>query len=118
MQAFSVIEHKHILKYFTLCFYYCFEMVLIEPQAFGLAQRLEIHYTPKHGSWLNIAEIELSAFTSQCLNRRIASLSKMRNEVKSWATKRNLNQKSVDWQFDLGEARCKLKHLYPVINTD
>ena len=83
--------------------------------AFRLSQRLEIHHTPKHGSWLNIAEIELSALTTQCLNRRISSIEMMDREVKSWATKRNYNQKSVDWQFDVTDARCKLKHLYPVI---
>ena len=86
--------------------------------AFRLSQRLEIHHTPKHGSWLNIAEIELSALTTQCLNRRIPSIEMMNQEVKSWAIKRNHNQKSVDWQFNLTDARCKLKHLYPVIITN
>ena len=81
-------------------------------------QLLEIHHTPKHGSWLNIAEIELSALSTQCLNRRISSIEMMDREVKSWATKRNYNQKSVDWQFDVTDARCKLKHLYPVIITN
>lgn len=86
--------------------------------AFRLSQRLEIHHTPKHGSWLNIAEIELSALTTQCLGRRIPSIEMMDREVKSWAAKRNYNQKSVDWQFDVTDARCKLKHLYPVIITN
>ena len=86
--------------------------------AFRLSQRLEIHHTPKHGSWLNIAEIELSALTTQCLGRRIPTIEMMDREVKSWATQRNYNQKSVDWQFDVTDARCKLKHLYPVIITN
>ena len=87
-------------------------------QAFRLTQRLEIHHTPKHGSWLNIAEIELSALTAQCLNRRISSLEIMHQEVQTWASDRNIHQKSVDWQFTVEDARCKLKHLYPVIITD
>lgn len=88
------------------------------PQAFRLSQKLKIHYTPKHGSWLNIAEIELSALTSQCLNRRIGSLEIMHTEVQLWASKRNTKQKSVDWQFKIDDARSKLKHLYPVIIID
>jgi len=87
-------------------------------QAFRLTQKLEIHYTPKHGSWLNIAEIELSALTSQCLNRRIGSVDAMHAEVNHWASNRNIKQKSVDWQFKVDDARTKLKHLYPVIITD
>ncbi len=86
-------------------------------QAFCLSQRLEIHYTPKHGSWLNIAEVELSALTTQCLNRRIPSIEMMSKEVGTWASKRNHSQKSVDWQFNITSARCKLKHLYPVVIT-
>jgi len=85
--------------------------------AFRLSQRLEIHYTPKHGSWLNIAEVELSALTTQCLNRRIPSIETMKQEVESWALNRNYSQKAVDWQFDVTSARCKLKHLYPLVIT-
>ncbi|WP_445671445.1 transposase [Paenibacillus sp. FSL R7-0302] len=84
-------------------------------QAWALAKRLEIHYTPKHGSWLNMAEIELSAMTIQCLNRRIASIEELQVEVSSWETERNQRQKTVDWQFTTEQARGKLKHLYPVI---
>ncbi|MGM1023707.1 MAG: IS630 family transposase [Bacillota bacterium] len=84
-------------------------------QALALAKRLEIHYTPKHGSWLNIAEIELSVMTIQCLNRRIASIEELQGEVSAWETERNRVQKSVDWQFTTEQARGKLKHLYPVI---
>jgi len=84
--------------------------------AFRLAQRLEIHYTPKHGSWLNIAEVELSAMSTQCLgNRRIPNLKTLNTELAAWHTKRNKNQKGVDWQFTTKDARIKLKRLYPII---
>ena len=83
-------------------------------EAFRLSQRLEIHYTPKHGSWLNIAENELSAMTIQCLGkRRIPSIAALNNELCAWHTKRNKNQKSVVWQFTTADARIKLLHLYP-----
>lgn len=85
-------------------------------EAFRLAQRLEIHYTPKHGSWLDIAEIELSALAAQCLgNRRIPSIEVLNKELSVWETRRNANQKGVDWHFTTNEARSKLKRLYPVI---
>ena len=85
-------------------------------EAFRLAQRLEIHYTPKHGSWLDIAEIELSALAVQCLgNRRISSIEALNKELSAWETQRNVNQKSVDWHFKTADARTKLKRLYPVI---
>jgi len=80
-----------------------------------LLERLEIHYTPKHGSWLNIAEIELSVLTKQCLNRRIPDLETLRSETAHWARQRNRKQKSVDWQFNTDQARIKLKRLYPKI---
>jgi hypothetical protein len=82
-----------------------------------LAQRLEIHYTPKHGSWLNIAEIELSVFTQQCLDRRIPDMATLQEEAKAWYRKRNANQKTVDWQFTTEGARIKLKKLYPQIQS-
>jgi hypothetical protein len=84
-------------------------------EAFHLLKRLEIHYTPKHGSWLNIAEIELSALTRQCCDRRIKNLETLRSETKKWEQNRNENQKSVDWQFTTSDARIKLKRLYPQI---
>ena len=80
-----------------------------------LATRLEIHYTPKHGSWLNIAEIELSVLTRQCLNRRIPDLPFLQKETKAWQRERNARQKAVDWQFATEDARIKLKRLYPQI---
>ena len=82
-------------------------------EARRLAERLEIHYTPKHGSWLNIAEIELSVLQGQCLNRRIADIETMRNEVDSWQTNRNNQIKKINWQFTTDNARIKLKRLYP-----
>jgi len=88
-----------------------------EPQhARELAERLEIHYTPKHGSWLDIAEIELSALGRQCIvNNRIPNLETLRALLKPWSASRNSAQKGVDWQFTTEEARIKLKHLYPTI---
>ncbi len=81
-----------------------------------LAERLEIHYTPKHGSWLDIAEIELSALGRQCIaNNRISDLSTLRALLVPWTSARNAVQKSVDWHFTTDDARTKLKHLYPVI---
>ena len=82
--------------------------------ALALAKRLEIHYTPKHGSWLNVAEIELSVMTMQCLNRRIDSMKSLQSELSAWETDRNTAQKSVDWQFTTDNARDKLKFLFPI----
>jgi hypothetical protein len=82
-------------------------------EAFTLAQRLEIHHTPKHGSWLNIAEIELSALTRQCLDRRIADLDTLNTELAAWQNTVNANQRQVNWQFTTKDARTKLTHLYP-----
>ena len=82
-------------------------------EAFALAQRLEIHHTPRHGSWLNIAEIELSALTRQCLDRRISDLDVLNTELAAWQAATNANQRQVDWQFTTDDARIKLRHLYP-----
>ncbi len=79
--------------------------------------RLEIHYTPKHGSWLNVAEIELSVFTRQCLDRRIPDAETLRQEAQAWYQERNDHQKGVDWQFTTANARIRLKRLYPQIKT-
>ena len=79
----------------------------------SLAKRLEIHYTPKHGSWLNIAKIELSAMTKQCLGRRIASITSLRAELSAWKINRNDNLKTVDWKFTTDSVRIKLKILNP-----
>lgn len=82
-------------------------------KAFALAQRLEIHHTPKHGSWLNIAEIELSALTRQCLDRRIDDLTVLNAELTAWQNQTNADQRQVHWQFTTADARIKLRHLYP-----
>ena len=79
----------------------------------ALAARLEIHYTPKHGSWLNMAETELSILSRQCLDRRIASKAVMEAEVVNWEQSRNAGQARIDWQFTTADARVKLKRLYP-----
>ena len=82
-------------------------------KAFALAQRLEIHHTPKHGSWLNIAEIELSALTRQCLDRRIDDLDVLNAELAAWQKATNADQRQVNWQFTTDNARTRLRHLYP-----
>jgi molybdenum cofactor biosynthesis enzyme MoaA len=82
-------------------------------EARRLAERLEIHHTPKHGSWLNMAEIELSVLKGQCLDRRIADMATMQANVAAWETDRNNSMKKIDWQFTTADARIKLKRLYP-----
>ena len=82
-------------------------------EAHRLASRLEIHYTPKHGSWLNIAEIELSALKGQCLDRRICDMEVLREEIRLWEESRNNQAKKINWQFTTEDARIKLKRLYP-----
>jgi recombinational DNA repair ATPase RecF len=84
-------------------------------EAFRIGQKLEVHYTSKHGSWLNIAEIELSAMTSQCLDRRIETLEKLNSELGAWQTKRNDKRKLVEWQFTAENVRIKLHSLYPIL---
>ena len=79
----------------------------------ALAERLEIHYTPKHGSWLNMAETELSVLAGQCLDRRIDDRAWMAREVAAWQTARNARQARINWQFKTADARIKLKRLYP-----
>jgi hypothetical protein len=83
-------------------------------EAKRLSDRLEIHYTPKHGSWLNIAEIELSALSRQCLDRRFADEEAFRTEVAAWEERRNTAATTVDWRFTTDDARIKLKRLYPL----
>ena len=81
----------------------------------ALVERLEIHFTPKHGSWLNMAEIELSVFTKQCLKPRMPDLSTLTAEAAAWQQKRNTANKTINWQFTTEDARIKLKRLYPQI---
>jgi hypothetical protein len=84
-------------------------------KAKALWDRFEFVFTPKHGSWLNMAEIELNVLIGQCLNRRIADVEVMRSEVKAWELKRNGMQARVNWQFTAENARIKLKRLYPTL---
>ncbi len=86
-------------------------------QARALAMRSAIHSTPKHGSWLNVAEIDLSVLTRQCLDDRIPDIDRLRQEVRAWYQQRNDEQKGVDWQFTTADARIRLKRLYPQIQT-
>jgi hypothetical protein len=84
-------------------------------EARRLLERLELHYTPKHGSWLDMAETELSVLASQCLNRRIPDPSLLRREVAAWERQRNAAECQVDWRFTTQDARIKLKRLDPSI---
>jgi uncharacterized membrane-anchored protein len=80
-----------------------------------LVERFEWHYTPKHGSWLDLAESELGVLTSQCLDRRIADKQTLIEEIAAWEADRNANHAKANWQFSTSNARIKLKHLYPSI---
>jgi hypothetical protein len=82
-------------------------------EAHRLARRLEIHHTPRNGSWLNVAEIELSILTRQCLDRRIGSKAELQRELQAWTQTRNSGQSSVQWRFTTSDARIKLRRLYP-----
>lgn len=86
-------------------------------EARRLVERLEIHHTPRHGSWLNMAETELSVLTKQCLDRRIGEAEELRTEVAAWESARNAAKCRVDWQFNTADARVKLKRLYPSIQV-
>ena len=93
-------------------FYEAFEPA----EARRLAAKFEIHYTPKHGSWLNMAEIELSILVRQCLDQRIADRQTVEQEASAWAAERNARRMTVDWRFTTADARIKLKRLYPSIS--
>lgn len=93
------------------CLYEAFEPA----EARRLAERFEWHRTPKHGSWLNVAEMELSVLARQCLDRRIPDLTALRREVEAWQRDRNAAVVKVDWQFTTADARVKLKKLYPTL---
>ena len=84
-------------------------------EARRLVERFEWHFTPKHGSWLNMAEIELSVLSSQCLDRRIANMRTLADEIAAWHADRNNNHTKADWQFTTDSARIKLKRLYPAL---
>jgi hypothetical protein len=89
-----------------------FYEILPPPEAFALAQQFELHYTPKKGSWLNMAEIEFAALATQCLDRRIPDLPTLRHEVLAWAAQRNKDKTTVEWQFAQPNARKKLHRHY------
>jgi hypothetical protein len=82
-------------------------------QAKRLADKLELHSTPKHGSWLNMAEIELAVLAQQCLDRRLADRAMLQREVAAWQAARNATGRGVNWRFTTEDARIKLQHLYP-----
>jgi hypothetical protein len=87
-----------------------------EPErARALARRLEIHHTPRNGSWLNVAEIELSVLARQCLDRRIGSAEELTREIAVWEAERNVSKSVVEWRFTTADARIKLRHLYPPV---
>ena len=86
-----------------------------QAEAKRLADKLEIHYTPKHSSWLNMAEIEIGVLSRQTLSGYIATKEKMMGRVAAWQTERNAQQSTVNWQFTTQDARVRLKRLYPVI---
>ena len=90
-----------------------------EPEeARRIIRRLEIHYTPKHGSWLDMTEIELNVLTRQCLSRRIGTIEALMSEIAAWEAERNQKQEKILWHFQTGDARTKLISLYPTIISD
>ena len=84
-------------------------------EARRITRKLEFHYTPKHGSWLNMAECELAVLATQCLDRRIPNIKTLRDEIAAWQIQRNRHQAKINWQFDTDLARVKLKRLYPPV---
>ncbi len=85
-------------------------------EAKRILDRLEFHYTPKHGSWLNMVEIEIGVLLEQCLDRRIPDTDTLQSEIAAWQASRNAQQATVNWQFKMTDARVKLKRLYPVLS--
>lgn len=108
-----VVVMDNLNTHTPAAFYQVFE----PDEARRLVERFEFHYTPKHGSWLNMAEIELSALVRQCLDRRIPDKEKMIQEVAAWQDQRNSEVVKVHWQFTTADARVKLKSLYPKIEA-
>ena len=86
-------------------------------EARRITRKLELHYTPKHGSWLNMAECELAVLAGQCLDRRISTIDTLREEIAAWEGPRNQLQTKIHWQFSTEVARTKLKRLYPVVES-
>lgn len=124
MEALLTTRYKNAKKVILVCdnlnthtkgaFYEAFPPA----KARALVKRIDFRYTPKHGSWLNIAENELSTMTRQCVSgRRFATIKQLYTETKAWSDKSNQKQRGVDWQFKIKDARTKLKSLYPKIKT-
>lgn len=129
----TAIDYAHILKYLSdIHFAEAEKIVLVQDnlnthcpaslykafapaEARRLVERFEWHYTPKHGSWLNMAESELSVLSAQCLDRRIPDKQTLKREISAWESHRNKCNAKADWQFSTKSARIKLKHLYPAI---
>jgi hypothetical protein len=107
-----VIVMDNLNTHSPVSFYQTFE----PEEALRLSNRFEFHYTPKHGSWLNMAEIELGVLVRQCLNRRIPDKATLEQQVLAWQIDRNAKIVKVDWRFTTADARIKLKRLYPVIH--
>lgn len=108
-----VIVMDNLNTHSPASFYATFE----PEEARRLINRFEFHFSPKHGSWLNMAEIELGVLIRQCLTRRIANKATLESEVNAWQNDRNVKVVKVDWRFTTADARIKLKHLYPVIHV-
>ena len=96
--------------------------IRFSPICFGhqwrLVEKLEIHYTPKHGSWLDIAEIELSVLARQCLHQRIGSFAELRSVLQSWEKQRNAEERTISWRFTTDDARIRLRRLYPTLEDE
>ncbi len=108
-----VIVMDNLNTHSPVSFYQTFE----PEEALRLSHRFEFHYTPKHGSWLNMAEIELGVMVRQCLSRRIPDRATLEHEVSAWQNDRNAKVVKVDWRFTTADARIKLKRLYPEIHV-
>jgi hypothetical protein len=89
--------------------------VFAPEEARRIIEKLELHYTPKHGSWLNMAEIDLSVLSRQCLDRRIGTENDLKREIAAWQEQRNTSKSKINWRFTTQDARIKLKHLYPSV---
>ena len=105
------VVHDQLNTHVPASLYKAFEPA----EAKRILDKLEFHYTPKHGSWLDMAEIELSVLARECLDRRIPDKVTLIKEVAAWETRRNQSDRTVDWQFTTADARIKLKRLYPSI---
>ena len=93
----------------------CLYEALPPPEARRIAKKIEWHYTPEHGSWLNVAEVELSVLQRQCLSRRIEDAACLEREVSAWQAARNASEATINWQITTADARIKLRRLYPIL---